>query len=77
HQVILSEVEHPSIFKQIPLLQSKGYQVKLAPVDESGCIDIDQLENLLSDDVLLLSTMAVNNEVGSVQDLKAISRLLE
>lgn len=77
HQVILSQVEHPSIFKQIPLLQSKGYQVKLAPVDESGCIDIDQLENLLSDDVLLLSTMAVNNEVGSVQDLKAISRLLE
>ena len=64
HQVILSQIEHPSILKQIPLLQSKGYQVKLAPVDGSGCIDIDQLEDLLSDDVLLLSCLLYTSDAA-------------
>lgn len=76
-RVIISSVEHPSITAQIALLEQQGYMVELAPVGEDGRLDMLALKSLLSQDVLILSTMAVNNEVGSVQPLKEISQLLE
>lgn len=76
-RVIISSVEHPSITAQIALLEQKGYLVELAPVGEDGRLDMLALKSLLAQDVLILSTMAVNNEVGSVQPLKEISQILE
>lgn len=77
YQVILSSIEHPSITAQIPFLEALGLEVILVPVNEAGQIDLDFLEEHLSDKVLLLSTMAVNNEMGAVQPLKEIALLLK
>lgn len=76
-QVIVSAVEHPSIFEQIPVLKAKGLEVLIAPVNGEGVLDLEALKGLLSDQVLLLSHLAVNNEVGSIQPLEAVSQLLK
>ena len=78
YRLLISPIEHPSISKQIPVLEKLGYQVELLQVDQDGMIDIKHLERLLEEgQVLALSTMAVNNEVGAVQDIQAIGDLLK
>ncbi|UUX34022.1 cysteine desulfurase family protein [Fundicoccus culcitae] len=76
NKVLISAVEHPSITNQIPLLQQRGFEVILLEVDGYGRLDVDKLEDHLADDVLLLSTIAVNNEVGTLQPFKEIETLL-
>ncbi|MBG9979661.1 cysteine desulfurase [Facklamia sp. DSM 111018] len=76
NQVLLSAVEHPSITAQIPLLQQMGIEVLMIPVSGEGQIDIEAFKKLLSDQVLLVSTMAVNNEIGAVQPLAQIADCL-
>lgn len=75
-RVLISAIEHPASLKQIPMLEEQGYQVERVPVDSHGQVDLQSLANLLDDQVLLLSTMAVNNEVGAIQPLQEISNLL-
>lgn len=75
-QIIVSAVEHASILQQIDYLKDQGLEVILAPVDHHGQIDLDRLADLLSPNVLMVSTMAVNNEVGSIQPLSQIGQLL-
>lgn len=75
-RVLLSAIEHPASLQQIELLQRKGYDVDLVPVDEWGRLDTDKLRDMLDEHVLLLSTMAVNNEVGTVQPLAAIAEII-
>lgn len=75
-QILISAVEHPATMAQIPLLEAKGFEVHLLPVDDQGVIDLGDMESHLSNEVLLVSTMAVNNEVGATQPLSAISHLL-
>lgn len=76
NRILISAIEHPATLKQVPMLQEQGYQVDLIPVDSHGQVDLEVLASLLSEDILLLSTMAVNNEVGAIQPLKEISELL-
>lgn len=76
YQVLLSAVEHPSITAQIPLLQQMGIEVLKIPVSEEGEVDIQVFNKLLSDQVLLVSTMAVNNEMGAIQPLEQIAECL-
>lgn len=77
NQVIISGLEHPSITAQIPFLKTLGLEVVVAAVDEKGKIKLDELEGLLSEKVLMLSTMAVNNEMGAVQPFKELAGLLK
>lgn len=63
-----------NIFKD---LQRKGYDVDLVPVSEKGIIDIDKIEKLLRDDTILVSIMHVNNELGSVQPVEDISKIVK
>ena len=77
NRVIISSIEHPSITAQIAVLEAQGYDVELAPVKETGLLDLEALASLLTQDVLMLSTMSVNNEVGSIQPLAEIANLLK
>ncbi|MGF3114511.1 cysteine desulfurase family protein [Facklamia sp. P12937] len=76
-QIILSAIEHPSIRSQIDHLKTRGFEVILAPVDHNGQLDLNSFENLLSDQVLLVSTMLVNNEVGSFLPVEPLAQKLE
>jgi len=75
-RILLGATEHKCILEIGRMLTDEaGYTVSHIPVDSSGRIDLAALEDILSEDVLLLSVMAVNNEIGTVQDIPAIARL--
>ncbi|WP_282920209.1 cysteine desulfurase family protein [Ignavigranum ruoffiae] len=76
-KVLISAIEHPSMLRQLDILSDFACQFELIPVDDQGQIDLIALEEALKDDhVLAVSTMAVNNEVGSRQPLTKIGQIL-
>ena len=74
--IIVSAIEHPAVKESALWLKTQGFEVDFAPVDEKGFVDVTALENLLRPDTTLVSIMAVNNEIGSIQPIQAISELL-
>lgn len=74
--IIVSDIEHPAVKESAKWLTSQGFEVSYAPVDEHGFVEVDKLAELIRDDTILLSVMAVNNEIGSIQPIKDISELL-
>lgn len=74
--IIVSAIEHPAIKESAHWLEKRGFDVDYAPVDKKGFVDVDKLTDLIDDDTTVVSIMAVNNEVGSVQPLKEIAELL-
>ena len=74
--IIVSDIEHPAVEESAKWLQTQGFEVDFAPVDKKGFVKVDVLAKLLRPDTILVSIMAVNNEIGSVQPIKAISKLL-
>lgn len=75
--LIVSSIEHASIYYQAKKLQEEGYDVDFLHVDKNGFIDIEQLKSLIRKDTILVSIMHVNNEIGTVQDLKTIGALIK
>lgn len=74
--IIVSDIEHPAVKESAKWLQTQGFEVDFTPVDKKGVVKVDVLAKLLRPDTILVSIMAVNNEIGSVQPIKAISKLL-
>lgn len=74
--IIVSAIEHPAVKESALWLKSQGFEVDIAPVDSRGFVDVDALESLIRPDTILVSIMAVNNEIGSIQPIEAISKLL-
>ena len=76
-RILVSEIEHKCILAAARALEEReGFTVETIPVDREGFIDLDVLEAVLDGSVLAVSIMAVNNEVGTIQDLPAITALL-
>ena len=75
--IIVSDIEHPAIKESAAWLKTQGFEVDYAPVDERGFVKVDALANLLRPDTTLVSVMAVNNEIGSIQPIHDIADLLE
>ena len=74
--IIVSAIEHPAVKESALWLKSQGFEVDFAPVDEEGFVDVEALSGLIQPDTILISVMAVNNEIGSIQPIEAISELL-
>lgn len=75
--IIVSDIEHPAIKESAAWLKTQGFEVDFAPVDARGFVKADELANLLRPDTTLVSVMAVNNEIGSIQPIHDIAALLE
>ena len=75
--IIVSDIEHPAIKESAAWLKTQGFEVDYAPVDARGFVKVDALANLLRPDTTLVSIMAVNNEIGSIQSIHEIAALLE
>lgn len=77
HRILLGAIEHKCVLSAGRALKERhGFEVQMIPVDHYGFIDVDQLEKMLDSDVLAVSIMAVNNEIGTIQNLGAISPLV-
>ncbi|GGE26712.1 cysteine desulfurase family protein [Streptococcus himalayensis] len=75
--IIVSDIEHPAVKESALWLKTQGYEVDFAPVDQQGFVDVEKLATLLRPDTILVSVMAVNNEIGSIQPIQTISDLLK
>lgn len=74
--IIISDIEHPAVSATANQLALLGFNVSRVPVNTAGFVDVAELEKLITDDTILVSIMAVNNEVGTIQPIQAISDVL-
>lgn len=75
-RIVVSAIEHASVLEPAIELRDYNFEVLEAPVDKNGVVILDELEELLSDDTLLVSIMAANNETGVLQPIEAIGTLI-
>ncbi len=74
--IITTEVEHHAVLHSAQYLERFGFDIELLPVDQHGCVDPAQVADAVRPDTALVSVMYANNEVGTVQPVAAIARLL-
>lgn len=74
--LITTEVEHPSVYQAFRQLEERGWRVTYLPVDRLGRVSEEDVEKALTEDTVLVSVMHVNNEVGTIQPVEAIGRVL-
>ena len=75
--IIASAFEHPAVYNPLLSLEEYGFEIEFAPVDRLGHIDPAGLASMVRDDTILVSVMYVNNEVGAVQDIPALSKAVK
>ena len=71
-RIIVSNSEHPAVYKAAQELKQKGYDVVFCPVDNTGAVIVDEFKKLVNANTSLISIMHVNNETGCVNDIKKL-----
>jgi cysteine desulfurase len=74
--IITATIEHPAILKACQYLESFGFKVTYLPVDKYGSIQLDMLKKAFKKDTFIVSIGMANNEIGTIQDIKEISKLV-
>lgn len=77
NHLIVSAVEHEAVMESAARLEQKGTRVTRLPVDRDGTVKLDELKAALTPQTVLISLMAANNEVGTIQPVEAIAALLQ
>ncbi|MFX1255333.1 MAG: cysteine desulfurase family protein [Promethearchaeota archaeon] len=75
NHIIISEVEHISIHNICKFLQRNGFEISKIPVDFYGVIRLDKLKEKIRDDTILISVQYANNEIGTIQPIKELSKI--
>lgn len=75
--IISTAIEHPSVYNPLGVLEELGFEVTILSVDHDGHISLKELEEAIRPDTILVSTMYVNNEVGAVEPVEEISRVIK
>ncbi|TFG05246.1 cysteine desulfurase [Candidatus Thorarchaeota archaeon] len=73
--IIISEVEHISIRNIAKYLEANGFEVSRVPVDQYGMVPLHKMERRIRDDTILISVIYANNEIGTIQPIKAIGEI--
>lgn len=77
NHIISSNVEHSSVYNTLGFLQEQGFEITYLPVNHQGHIGLEQLKDSLRPETILVSVMYVNNEVGSVEPVEEISKVIK
>ncbi|WP_117170576.1 cysteine desulfurase family protein [Paraliobacillus sediminis] len=75
--IITTQIEHPSVMEACESLETLGFKVTYLPVNSEGILEIDDVKAALTKETILISVMHVNNELGTVQPIKAIGQLVK
>jgi cysteine desulfurase len=75
NHIITAATEHKSVLDTCKRLEKRGFRVTYLPVRPDGLIDLDQLRDSITDKTILVSIMYGNNEIGTVQDIRAIGQI--
>lgn len=76
-RLLISAIEHAAVKEQAKMLSHCGWELDFVPVDKNGFVKLDVLKEKLTNDLAMLSIMAVNNETGAIQPIKEIAALLQ
>ncbi len=77
NHLITTEIEHPSVASTMEYLEEQGFRVTYLKVNEKGVVSLQELEEAIQEDTILISVMYVNNEIGSIQPIEQIGRLIK
>ena len=75
--IISTNVEHSSVYNTLGFLKEQGFEITYLPVDRQGHISLEDLKEALGPETILVSVMYVNNEVGSVEPIEEIARVIK
>ena len=75
NHIITTGIEHHAVLHSCEYLAKNGYEITFLPVDKEGKVSADDLEKAITDKTILVSIMYVNNEVGTIQDIKELCRI--
>lgn len=75
--IITTAIEHASVLDTMKYLTEQGYSVTYLNVDKSGRIDLEELKNAITDETILVSVMYVNNEIGAVEPIEEIGKIIK
>ena len=75
--IITTSVEHAAVHNSMEQLKQLGYEITYLPVDKNGRISIDDLKQAIRPDTILVSIMAINNEIGTIEPIQAAGELLK
>jgi len=75
NHIVVSAIEHFSVLQAAKALKKMGYEVTEVPVDSTGLIDADDVKKAITDETILVSVMHANNEIGTIEPIKEISKL--
>lgn len=75
--IITSEIEHPAVLQTCAYLEKQGFDVTYLPVDKDGLISLEDLKQAIRKDTILVSIMFANNEIGTIEPIKAIGEIVK
>jgi cysteine desulfurase len=75
--LIISSIEHPSVYQTSLALAKEGYEVDFLPVNKKGIVKIEELKKLLKKSTVLVSVMSANNEIGTIQPIEEIAKIVK
>lgn len=75
--IIISGIEHPAVYMPATFLAEEGFELTVLPVDKTGRVDLEVLKESIREDTILVSIMYVNNEIGAVEPVDEISKIIK
>ncbi len=75
--IITTGIEHASVYEPLLFLESLGYEITALPVDETGHVRLEVLKESLRPDTIIVSTMMINNEIGAIEPVAEISKIIK
>ena len=75
--IIISGIEHPAVYRPAEFLTEQGFELSVLPVNSEGQVDLELLKSTLRDDTVLVSVMYVNNEIGAIEPVEEISKIVK
>ena len=77
NHLITVMTEHPSVLNAFKQLEKYGFEITILPVNKNGAVEVNSIRSAIKDNTILVSVMAVNNEIGAINPIKEIGELLK
>lgn len=75
--IVTTKIEHPAVLQPFKFLEQRGFEVTYLDVNSDGMVDNVELKNSVREDTILVSIMHVNNEMGALQDIESIGKIIK
>lgn len=74
-KIVTTAIEHKSVLEPLSLLAKKGFEISFLPITKNGVVDLSKASDIITEDTIIVSVQAVNNEIGTIQPIKEIAEI--